>query len=73
MFSSNVIVIYITYFGKQRNTRNNEFPDIIAEIGESIQIHFAEACPDRKDLVSPGPDVLDDNGKVIGCHGLSVL
>lgn len=38
-----------------------------------VSFRVAEACPDRKDLVIPGPDVLDDNGKVIGCHGLSVL
>ena len=47
VFSSNMIVIYVTDFGKQRNTGNNEFPDIIAEIGESIQIHFAKAVRNK--------------------------
>lgn len=28
------------------------------------------ACPDREDLLSPGPLVRDDNGQPIGCRGL---
>ena len=33
----------------------------------------ASALPERQDLLIPGPPVRDDNGKVIGCRGLSVL
>lgn len=33
----------------------------------------AAACPDRDDLVIPGPLLRDNDGKVIGCDGLSVL
>ena len=33
----------------------------------------AEACPERTDLLIPGPCVRDENGRVIGCEGLSIL
>ena len=33
----------------------------------------ASACPDRSDLLVPGPLVRDGEGKVIGCKGLSIL
>lgn len=33
----------------------------------------AEACKDRKDLVIPGPAVRDEDGRVIGCEGLSIV
>lgn len=33
----------------------------------------AAACPQRKDLVIPGPLVRDDEGRPVGCNGLSVL
>lgn len=33
----------------------------------------AAACPNRQDLLIPGPLVRDDEGKVIGCKGLSRL
>ena len=33
----------------------------------------ASACPDRHDLVVPGPLVRDDQGVVIGCRGFSVV
>lgn len=58
MFSSNMIVIYVTDFGKQRNTGNNEFPDIIAEIGESIQIHFAKAVRNKLNEDKPTLTIL---------------
>lgn len=31
----------------------------------------ASACPSRIDLLIPGPMIRDDDGKVIGCRGLS--
>ncbi len=34
---------------------------------------IAAACPDRSDLVIPGPLLRDNEGRVIGCDGLSVL
>lgn len=33
----------------------------------------AAACPDRNDLLIPGPLVRDEAGKVVGCKGLSKL
>lgn len=33
----------------------------------------AAACPERDDLLIPGPLVRDDAGNPIGCRGLSVL
>ena len=33
----------------------------------------ASACPERSDLLVPGPLVRDGEGKVIGCRGLSIL
>ena len=33
----------------------------------------AEACKDRKDLVIPGPAVRDEDGRIIGCEGLSIV
>ena len=30
------------------------------------------ACPDRDDVVTPGPLVRDDSGQPIGCKGLSL-
>lgn len=33
----------------------------------------AAACPDRKDLVIPGPLVRDPEGNPCGCQGLSIL
>ena len=34
---------------------------------------IAAACPDRNDLMIPGPLVRDEKGVVVGCKGLSVL
>ena len=33
----------------------------------------AAACPERTDLVIPGPLVRDESGNPVGCRGLSVL
>lgn len=33
----------------------------------------AENCPQRYDLVMPGPTIRDVSGQTIGCRGLSVL
>ena len=33
----------------------------------------AAACPERKDLVIPGPLVRDESGNPVGCRGLSIL
>lgn len=33
----------------------------------------ASACPERSDLLIPGPLVRDEEGKVVGCRGLSRL
>ena len=33
----------------------------------------AAACPDRKDLLIPGPLVRNSEGQPIGCQGLSIL
>ena len=33
----------------------------------------ASACPDRSDLLVPGPLVRDSEGEVIGCRGLSII
>lgn len=38
-----------------------------------VSSKVAEACPDRKDLLIPGPAVRDEEGNQIGCEGLSVL
>lgn len=38
-----------------------------------VSARVAEACPDRKDLVVPGPAVRDENGNQIGCEGFSVM
>lgn len=38
-----------------------------------VSARVAEACPDRKDLVIPGPAVRDEEGNQIGCEGLSIL
>lgn len=32
----------------------------------------AEACPERADLLFPGPAIRDGQGRVVGCDGLSV-
>jgi hypothetical protein len=32
----------------------------------------AEACH-RPDLLVPGPAVRDENGKIVGCNGLSIV
>lgn len=33
----------------------------------------ASACPERHDFVIPGPMVRDEEGRVVGCNGFSVL
>lgn len=33
----------------------------------------AQACPDRHDLLIPGPAVKGEDGRPIGCNGLSVI
>lgn len=33
----------------------------------------ATACPNRSDLLVPGPLIRDGEGKVVGCNGLSKL
>lgn len=33
----------------------------------------AEACPERDDLLLPGPAIRDETGRIVGCRGLSVL
>lgn len=38
-----------------------------------VSARVAEACPDRKDLVVPGPAVRDEDGNQIGCEGFSVM
>ena len=38
-----------------------------------VSSRVADACPDRKDLVVPGPAVRDENGNQIGCEGFSVM
>lgn len=38
-----------------------------------VSFRVAEACPDRDDLVIPGPAIRDKDGNQIGCEGLSVL
>lgn len=38
-----------------------------------VSSRVADACPERKDLVVPGPAVRDENGRAIGCEGFSVM
>lgn len=33
----------------------------------------AAACPERRDLLIPGPLIRDENNNVVGCRGVSVL
>ena len=33
----------------------------------------AQACPERRDLLVPGPLVRGENGQPVGCQGLSVI
>ena len=33
----------------------------------------AAACPERNDLVIPGPLLRDTDGRIVGCDGLSIL
>ena len=33
----------------------------------------ATACPNRSDLLVPGPLIRDEEGKVVGCNGLSKI
>lgn len=33
----------------------------------------AEACPERADLLIPGPAIRDEAGRAVGCDGLSIL
>ena len=42
-------------------------------VRDIVSSRVADACPDRKDLVVPGPAVRDENGNQIGCEGLSVM
>jgi hypothetical protein len=34
---------------------------------------IAERCPERDDLLVPGPAVRDAEGRVVGCQGLATL
>lgn len=42
-----------------------EFQEPVAPVAPEV--------PERTDLVIPGPMVRDENGRVIGCDGLSIL
>lgn len=33
----------------------------------------AQACPERKDFLIPGPAIRDDQGRIVACHGLCCL
>ena len=48
-------------------------PDAAPGVCFVVSRLVAAACPERKDLLIPGPLVRDDAGNPIGCRGLSVL
>lgn len=48
-------------------------PDPQEGVRYIVSAKVADACPDRKDLVVPGPAVRDENGNKIGCEGFSVM
>ena len=48
-------------------------PDVTPGVFLIVSRLVAAACPERDDLLIPGPLVRDDAGNPIGCRGLSVL
>lgn len=50
-----------------------DLPEPEPEVYLVVSRLVAAACPERKDLLIPGPLVRDDEGRVIGCRGLSRL
>ena len=48
-------------------------PDATPGVFLIVSRLVAAACPERTDLVIPGPLVRDADGNPVGCRGLSVL
>lgn len=36
-----------------------------------VSLLVAQACPERNDLLVPGPSIRDEEGRVVGCTGLA--
>ena len=50
-----------------------DLPPVTPGVAFIVSRLVAAACPERKDLVIPGPLVRDESGNPIGCRGLSIL
>lgn len=50
-----------------------DLPEAKEGVAYIVSRLVASVCPERKDLLIPGPLVRDDEGHPIGCKGLSVL
>lgn len=48
-------------------------PDEIPGLYYIVSATVAKECPNRHDLLCPGPLVKDVNGNIIGCNGLLVM
>ena len=50
-----------------------DLPDATPGVAFIVSRLVAAACPERKDLLIPGPLVRDESGNPVGCWGLSIL
>ena len=59
--------VFKSYFG----TINN-LPEPRDGVRYIVSRMCANACPDRHDLVVPGPSIRDENGVITACYGFFV-
>ena len=50
-----------------------DLPPVTPGVAFIVSRLVAAACPNRKDLLIPGPLVRDESGNPVGCRGLSIL
>ena len=60
------IAVTKTVFGEVQNLPEQQ-EDTIYIVSRLVK----QACPDRTDLLVPGGVIRDDEGRIIGCSGLS--
>jgi hypothetical protein len=63
---NNTIPIYATRYGEI-----DGLPDPQEGTAYVVSLLVRQSLPERKDLLSPGQLIRDDEGKVIGCKGLA--
>lgn len=65
-FEHEGVNVYASEFGDVENLPDQQEGTFLV-----VSALVRTACPDRKDLLSPGQLVRDEDGKPVGCQGLT--